>query len=1565
MGYVLPGWVDTLLDFVGINWPNVDEDDYREMADAMRELADAFDDHAGEAHGAVSRLLSSSEGWAVDAMQEHWGKVKSSHLEQLPEVARMFADAMDVVADLIYGMKVKAELELAAMAASAGLAISLIVATGGLSAFLGAAQITAMREAIRRIVKEAAEQIVEQVIAMVTEPVAAKLEDMVADAVLELTTEAFSPGTGDGGDGKGASGMNLNSANGPAGGGPGGGGGAGRMRIDHVEYEKAAGDLGRISETSLTRLNGSLDRADGANSRTKGKDAFTQGIDPLVDGGVKGMRKTLVAVIRHNSELMPKNMRDTSQRHKENEKANDDALRKIMGDQDGKGGPNSPSTRGNDGAAGTKPDLLNKALNDPRRHGIPLNMRKCKNDPVDVATGQMVLPHTDLSLPGVLPLLLKRTHLSDYTFGTWFGRSWASTLDERVEVDIRNKAVWAREDGSLLVYDQLPTLQQPEVLPLEGPRIPLRRISPHGAQEIELAVTEPQSGLTRYFSRPSADGWKLWLTAIEDRNGNQIDFHRDASGMPLSITHSGGYDISIAGDRHLGRIREVALRTPEEDQDAVRVMAYSYDAGGNLSGVTNSSGEALTFAYDAEGQLVSWTDRNDSTFRYVYDSSGRTVQTIGPDGYLSSTFAYDTERRVTRYTDSTGATTTYHLDQRLQTVAETDPVGHTTHFAYDDRGRLLEQTDALGNVTRFERDEHGNLTGLIAVDGVRTTAEFNDFNLPVVITERDGLQLRFDYDDRGNQTSTTGPDGTRTQYEFDEYGHVTAIINAAGAVTHIRNNGAGLPLQITAPDGACTTFTRDAFGRMAVATDALGETVRQSWTVEGKPAWRELPDGTREEWTWDGEGNLLSHTDRTGLTSMHTATHFDRRAATHTSDGGEYRFTHDTELRLTKVTNAQGLEWQYHYDAAGRLISETDFDGRTLAYKHDALGRLTRRTNAAGQTLTYERDVLGRVVRLRHDDGAASTFTYDAAGRAVHIANAHARIDLERDRMGRVVAESVNGRTLTRAYDALGRRTYRRTPSGATSTLTYDEVGLSAYAVGEHTFHFEFDALGRETSRSLDDSLALHQGWDPVGRLVHQSVASPSETLLERSFSYHPDGTPHTVDDSRAGRSTYTVDEGSRITAVTANNWNERYAYSAGGDQTHTTLPLGAPGQDTAGERNYIGSRITRAGRTGYQYDAQGRLIERRTTTLSGKTLIWTFMWDAEDRLTYVHTPGDGHWRYLYDALGRRIAKQRLDSDGIVQESTTYCWDGGQLAEQQSNGVSLVWDYMGLQPLAQRETKTDAAQEEIDRRFFAIVSDLSGAPSNLISPDGTTAWRGRNTVWGAMQSHRDSTAYTPLRYPGQYFDPETGLHYNFNRYYDPDLGRYTSPDPLGLAPAVNHYSYVPNPFTLADPLGLAGCEDDPTWGGRVVFVRDEHGRPYEMHATITRDMLDEGTDADKNLRPPGFVHGTDHNQARGHLLANRLGGSGDTLDNLVTLTQNPTNSPVMRGYEDEIYKAVADPKGEIVQYSVYLEYADDRKDSVPSWVQMEAVGNKGFELEKHFPNLDHAAQQERRRLGIS
>lgn len=141
-----------------------------------------------------------------------------------------------------------------------------------------------------------------------------------------------------------------------------------------------------------------------------------------------------------------------------------------------------------------------------------------------------------------------------------------------------------------------------------------------------------------------------------------------------------------------------------------------------------------------------------------------------------------------------------------------------------------------------------------------------------------------------------------------------------------------------------------------------------------------------------------------------------------------------------------------------------------------------------------------------------------------------------------------------------------------------------------------------------------------------------------------------------------------------------------------------------------------------------------------------------------------------------------------------------------------------------------------------------------------------------------------------------------------------------------------------------------------------------MHATITRDMLNEGTHANKSLKPPGFINGDDYNHARGHLLARILGGSGDTLDNLFCITQNPTNTPDMRRWEKAIYDAVAgNPAngvpGQTVQYSVYLTYTDNLADSVPKWIQLEANGADGFHLGKDLDNPEHADQLHRRQQG--
>ncbi|MFF5435847.1 restriction endonuclease fold toxin, partial [Streptomyces griseofuscus] len=249
----------------------------------------------------------------------------------------------------------------------------------------------------------------------------------------------------------------------------------------------------------------------------------------------------------------------------------------------------------------------------------------------------------------------------------------------------------------------------------------------------------------------------------------------------------------------------------------------------------------------------------------------------------------------------------------------------------------------------------------------------------------------------------------------------------------------------------------------------------------------------------------------------------------------------------------------------------------------------------------------------------------------------------------------------------------------------------------------------------------------------------------------------------------------------------------------------------------YQGTRITRAGNIRYEHDALGRITLRQKTRLSKKPDTWHYTWDTEDHLTSVTTPDGTHWRYSYDPLGRRTAKHRLADDGeTVLERVTFTWDGTTLCEQTTtssslpNPVTLTWDHQGLRPLSQTEriTAADAPQQEIDSRFFAIITDLIGTPTELIDEQGNITWRTRSTLWGTTAWATDSTTYTPLRFPGQYYDPETGLHYNHHRYYDPHSGRYITPDPLGLLPAPDPIGYVHNPHTHSDPLGLAPYENN-------------------------------------------------------------------------------------------------------------------------------------------------------------
>ncbi len=624
-------------------------------------------------------------------------------------------------------------------------------------------------------------------------------------------------------------------------------------------------------------------------------------------------------------------------------------------------------------------------------------------------------------------------------------------------------------------------------------------------------------------------------------------------------------------------------------------------------------------------------------------------------------------------------------------------------------------------------------------------------------------------------------------------------------------DAAGLVVEVSDPSGAITRTERDGLGRPVRITDPTGGVTRLGWNADGQLAYRTGPDGSTKSWSYDGEGNCLTYVDASGGTSRYEYTHFDLPLATVRPDGGRYEFQHDNDLRLTRVTDPHGSTWTYAYDAVGNIVSETDFDGRTLTYRVDAMGRLVERIDALGGTISFERDELGQVLR-KNVDGRVTTYAYDPAGRLLEAVGPESQLRYQYDRRGQVKTELVDGRPLVHSYDELGRRVRRTTPTGHVTTYAYGSDGTpSRLTTGDRWIDFTHDAAGRELVRVFGDAITMTSVWNEAGRLAEQHVTAGDRAVNGRAYAYRADGHLLSVADRLSGTRTFELDPLGRVTAVHAPGWTERYAYDRTGNQTSASWPDRHPGQEAVGSRTYDGTRVTHAGGVRFEYDALGRVTLRQKTRLSRKPDTWRYVWDTENRLASVTTPDGTRWRYRYDPLGRRTAKQRLSLDGeSVVEEVRFTWDGLTLCEQTSHepdaphSVALTWDHRGVVPLSQTERLLTAGdrQEEIDRRFFAIATDLIGTPTELIDESGDLAWRSRSTLWGTTTWARDSSTYTPLRFPGQYYDPETGLHYNCFRHYDPETGRYTSPDPLGLGPAPHPVTYVDNPYTGCDPLGL-------------------------------------------------------------------------------------------------------------------------------------------------------------------
>ncbi|WP_070934201.1 RHS repeat-associated core domain-containing protein [Mycobacteroides saopaulense] len=1216
---------------------------------------------------------------------------------------------------------------------------------------------------------------------------------------------------------------------------------------------------------------------------------------------------------------------------------------------------------------------------DPNSSNEPRD--QCVNgEPVDMATGEYSLPMVDVELPGVLPLVLRRQHRSQFRWGVWFGPSWTSTFDARVVVT--EAAVTTIDaDGTMLQFPH-PTLGEP-ARPIHGRNWLLFHVPSGGyrlfSEDVECSYFfEPKEQL---HGVDLAVG-NISISAITDRHQNRILFGYNDNGLPAAIVHSGGYWIDVHTDGR--RITGYDLGDPQGGP-SVPLRRFGY-IGEDLHTVTDGCGATTSFAYDQHHQMVAWMDSAGARYQNTYDEQGRVTSQQGTDGVWSGTFDYmhTSEGQVSTYADAYGAETVYELDADSRPVRVMDAEGRVITTAFNKWRDPLTVIDQSGDVTRYTYTEHGDINQVIDPLGTVTAIEYERPHRPNLVAREGQPPVVLAYDASGNVTSVTS-EGAIRRYEYSATGAVTAMIDEEGRRTQMGVNAAGLPTRITDDQGHASQIDYDMFGRVIAVADPQGRRTRLVRDTEGRVLQRIAADGTVQSWEYDGEGNCVRHIDPMGARTQYEYGFYDKPTAQIAPDGSRTEFRYDLARRLIEVVNPQGLSWRYSYYRDGRLKSETDFNGATTSYRYDAAGRLAEKTNAEGQSITYRYDAAGRPTAEITDAATDSDpyrrevtrYTYGPNDAVAEAVNIHGSGTYRHDSQLQISRETWNQHTVVANFNAAGQPIAVQSPSGVLTEYSYDSRGMLATVISAgRVIDLTTDAAGWITRTSLGRT-NVDREFDPLGRLLAQTwtgttegqlslgttggprVAAPDDApnqwgehvLTTSSYAYQPDGaltaiTTRQLD--RTGRlgeplcAGISLDILGRITKRTligdkdlrntAEETVERYSYDPANNITSATTD--GPTQRAASastktaeqgdQWQYRGTLLVADGRSRYTYDRAGRLIRTVTKHLNRKPDVWHYSWDAYDRLRTATNPDGTIWTYGYDAASRRTHK----TNTATGESTTFSWLGNQLLEQNTpqhrtspennaddiqvpTAKTITWTYLpgAITPLAQTHTtnKPDTgpssdtqnvdvplrisgstipvtaddaivsrpqqwAQSEIDRAFYAIVADHLGTPTHLIDPTTLDiAGQAHSTLWGQTTWTGHTT--TPLRFPGQYHDPETGLHYNHHRYYQPTTGRYATPDPLGLTPAPNPHTYPQNPTIFTDPLGLApisACEGkkpwSPTYGEAKGPGVDSH---HVIQDAAAKGWVNPETGAAYSrsqapavgLEGPSYARGTPHYEA--------------------------------------------------------------------------------------------------------
>lgn len=922
----------------------------------------------------------------------------------------------------------------------------------------------------------------------------------------------------------------------------------------------------------------------------------------------------------------------------------------------------------------------------------------------------------------------------------------------------------------------------------------------------------------------------------------------DTTGKAIRTEHA---DVGNGGaqERFLLNYNSATQTTVTDPVNMQEVMTFATNLGvKNLTSKVNQSDlKSVQQTFDTNNNLTCRKDEENRVTLYSYNSTNQKLSTteglMPPTGgdcntclanpancnvggvgrvttynYLSATL--DLPRFIRRPSVATGQT--FETEMVYGDAGHPNLPTQITQRGYSPGGTAVSRSVTLGyNASGQVNSLNGPRTDVSDV----TTLEYNECTTGGAcgqlkkVTNALGQFTTYDlYDANGRLLQMTAPDGLVTSYTYDPRGRVKVITRTGGGITatwQYSYTPWGDVAQVIDPDGVVLNYQYDAAHDLRYIVDAAGNYLHYTYDLKGNRTGENTHDlsgvltrtvgyaydlrnrlsqinlaGDITQVVHDAVGNLLSETDPNNHATTHQYDALNRLLKTVNALSKETVYGQDVNDRPTVVTAPNNLSTEYQHDDLGNLLQESSPDRGPTLYTHDGAGNVITVTNALGQVTTYTYDALNRVSVQQSSEASTPRYNY-------YYDNACGK--------GRLCAVQQNGQFhLYFGYDGLGRENYRLNATGAAwvyYAAVYSPGGRLAsltYPTGR-SVDYQYDALGRISQVSTTASgtttvLAkyfIHQPFGPVqnflfGHNRNYWMSFDRAYRPEFQFSgpyykradYDPAGNLKSLTDINNTAQTFGYSPLNELTAAgdtqAGSYGNLAYSYLANGNRESET-------------RNGVSTPY-------YYYDNTNRLYHAgnsdwRLLDQAGNTIwsndLWGVSYDGYGRLL---SSSKAQSSYGYNALHQRTKK----TAGGLTTSFAYGPAGELLYE--TDGINTkAYVYLGDMPLARVDNNAS---------IYYYHTDHLGAPQIMTNSAGATVWKANYEPFGwAVVTNQ--VIQNNVRLAGQYFDSETGLHYNWHRYYDPKVGRYITSDPIGLRGGLNTYLYAhANPLRFTDPTGL-------------------------------------------------------------------------------------------------------------------------------------------------------------------